>query len=242
MIIDACMFAGELSMWWFRHQILNPVVDHFVIAENSWTHQGQPRERVFYDECANVHPFLLNIQGDVANREIEIEHRNAIADCCAGFSDDDTVIFGDVDEIPSRESVRALSGMSLPRTCDLDFYYYRLNHLRPETCGLIISTVKQLREVRGEKLRNLRGTSPPIGVKPSGWHLSYFGGTEAIQKKLSTFCHDWFNKPEFMDKEWLEECQRTGKGLLKCGTQCLKATPKDFPQYFLDAAPKEWWL
>lgn len=235
MIIDSCIFAGEMEMLLFRKAILDPVVDHYVVVENAWTHQREPRLQTLSDS------HFFNYLFDNPT-EIEQKQRDAIAKCCWKFKDSDIIILSDIDEIPSRESVLAVKKQSLPRTCELDFYYYRLNHRRKEKCGLIISTVGHLRELGGNGLRDRRGTAPPIGVKPSGWHLSYFGGTEAIQKKLSSFCHAEFNKPEFTDKEWLEECQREGKGLLKCGTQCSPATPEDFPQYFLDAAPTDWWL
>lgn len=241
MIVDACIFAGEMDMLKFRMAILNPVVDCFVVVQNLWTHQNKPQKLVSLDQYPKVKSFYLNLRGD-GYREIEIQQRDLIKDCCDQFREDDLLILSDMDEIPSRESVRTMKELSMPRTCELDFYYYRLNWRRPEKCSLIMSTIKHLREVGGESLRGLRGTPPKIDVQPSGWHLSYFGGTEAIQKKLSTFCHSEFNKPEFMDKDWLEECQRTGKGLLKCGTQCLESTPKDFPKYFVDAAPKGWWL
>lgn len=235
MIIDACIFAGEMEMILFRKAILHPVVDAEIVVENAFTHQGKPREQYLFDS----HYFTFLSDNPT---EIEQKQRDAIAKCCWEYDDRDIIILSDVDEIPSRESVLSVKKQSLPRTCELDFYYYRLNHLRREKCGLIISTVGQLRELGGNGLRDLRGTAPSIGVKPSGWHLSYFGGTEAIQTKLQSFCHAEFNRPEFLDKDWLEECQREGKGLLKCGTQCSKATPEDFPQYFLDAAPKGWWL
>ncbi len=241
MIIDACIFAGELDMLWFRIQMLSPVVDYFVIVENAWTHQGQPRERSFYDETTTIKSFYLDIHID-GPRATEIAHREAIVGCCQQFSDDDLVILSDIDEIPSREFVEVMSKVSEPSTCELDFYYYRLNWRRPEKCGLVMSTVKHLREAGGEAFRGLRGNTPYVLNKPSGWHLSYFGGTKAIQKKLQSFCHPEFNKPEFLDEAWLDKCQREGIALLKCGTPFTKATPADFPQYFLDAAPKEWWL
>lgn len=241
MIIDTCIFAGELEMLEFRMKILDPVVDHFVVVQNRWTHQGQPRELVKLNVSEKIHSWAFDIQGG-APREIEINHRNAIAIACLNFKDDDMVILSDVDEIPSRESVAMMREVEMPRDCPLDFYYYRLNWKRPEKCSLIMSTIKHLRQVGGEEFRSLRGSFPSIGTEPSGWHLSYFGGTEAIQKKLTSFCHPEFNRPEFLDKDWLEECQWEGKGLLKCGTKFLKSNPDDFPQYFLDAAPTDWWL
>ncbi len=221
----------------FRMAILEPVVDYFVVVESMWTHQGQPRERTLGDGAwfPQVRSFYINARSEPAQRE-------AIAYCAGEFNDDDLVILSDVDEIPSREAVSAMEYVDMPKTCNLDLHLYRLNWKRPENCSLIMSTIKQLRELGGEKLRGMRGVPPSIGVQPSGWHLSYFGGTEAIQKKLKSFCHPEFNKPEFLDEEWLDKCQNEGIALLKCGTPLEKSTATDFPQYFLDAAPKGWWL
>ncbi len=240
MIIDTCIFAGELEMLKFRMAILEPVVDVFVVVENRWTHQGEPRERTFWKprEWPKVISSFLDIKTDNP-QDTEARHRDAIADCCDVFNDDDLVIVSDCDEIPSRESVSAMEYVDLPTTCELDLYLYRLNWRRPEKCGLIMSTVKHLREIKGNALRSLRGSTPTCGT---GWHLSYFGGTEAIQKKLKSFCHPEFNKPEFLDEAWLDKCQKEGISLLKCGTPLEKAKPEDFPKYFLDAAPKGWWL
>ncbi len=218
----------------FRMAILEPVVDYFVVVESMWTHQGERRERVLSDGAFSpqMRSFYINIKS-------ESMHRDSIDFCCGEFNQDDLVILSDVDEIPSREAVSAMEYVDLPATCELDLYLYRLNWRRPEKCGLIMSTMKHLREIGGNALRGLRGSTPTIGT---GWHLSYFGGTEAIQKKLKSFCHAEFNTPEFLDEDWLDKCQKEGIALLKCGTPLEKATPKDFPQYFLDAAPKGWWL
>lgn len=241
MIIDTCIFAGELEMLRFRIAILSPVVDHFVVVESAWTHQGKPRQKAFFDSTDTIHSFYIDIYSDDPH-QIEAMQRDAIRECCSQFNDDDLVILSDVDEIPSRESVEVMRTTEMPRDCELDFFYYRLNWMRPEKCSLILSTIKHLREVGGQQLRALRGSYPSIGVKPSGWHLSYFGGTKAIQQKLSTFVHSEFNKPEFTNEEWLEECQREGIALLKCGTPFTKVGRDHFPQYFVDAAPKGWWL
>lgn len=241
MIVDTFIYNGEAEMLEFRIKILSPVVDYFIVVENAWTHQGQPRERCLTTPTPKVKSFFLDIHADTPYGT-EWQNRNAIANCCSEFNDDDLVILSDVDEIPSRESVSKMREKSLPRTCNLEFYYYRLNHRRPETCGLMMTTIAHLREIGGGNLRDLRGNTPIMDAQPSGWHLSYFGGTKAIQKKLSSFCHTEFNKPEFLDDAWLEKCQKEGIALLKCGTQFERVTPDHFPQYFLDAAPKGWWL
>lgn len=239
MIIDTCIFSGEIEMLEFRMAILGPVVDHFIVVENTYTHQGEKRECSIIEPTNRVTTVLTDFYSNDP-RSIETSQRDSIKDACSRFDDSDIVILSDVDEIPSRESVIEAQGVLLPRTCDLDFFYYRLNYLRPENCSLMISTVGHLRKIGGQLLRDLRGSIRSL--KNKGWHLSYFGGTTAIQKKLRTFCHSEFNTPEFLDEHWLEECQREGKALLKCGTTFSRVGKGFFPDYLIEAAPKYWWL
>jgi len=241
MIIDACTYFGEKEMLDFRMAILDPVVDCFIVVENAWTFQGRPREQALKAPPPKVKAFYRNFRSDDA-MEVEWMQRLSITEACAEFDDKDLLIMADVDEIPSREQVEAIKTGPLPRNCPLDMFYYRLNHKRPELCGVAGSTIGDLRRKGVKALFRSSLDGAVEGVSQKGWHLSYFGGTEAIKTKLQSFGHAQFNKPEFLDNDWLEECQRDGKGLLKCGTVFSRVGRDFFPDYFLAAAPKGWWL
>lgn len=236
MVIDAFLCAGEIEMLKFRMKILDPVVDQFIAVQGITTHQGELRALSF-----TKHEKLINHatdSGDGSTIERENRQREGVLEATFSFDHEDMIILGDVDEIPSREAVEEMRENPFSRCCVLDFFYYRLRHLRPERCSITCTNLGLVRETGVEMLRRKRGSFP--FTKSNGWHLSYFGGTEAIKKKLRSFCHAEFNQPEFLDDEWLEQCQENGHGLLKCGTICAKTDPSFFPQYFLDAAPKEW--
>lgn len=243
MIIDSFIFNGELEMLEFRMRILSPLVDKFVVIEDCKTIQGDAKEWMLKNTTLpKVVPYLTDIPMDGSERAVENGMRDATSDACSSFSDEDILIIGDVDEIPSREAIEEVIEQRepLPRACQLHFFHQKLNHLRPELCSIVIATVGHLRLIGGERLSRHFRNEPY--TKHTGWHLCWFGGVEQIQKKLKSFGHWQFNSPEFLDEAWITKCEKEGIGILKCNTKFKRVEKDFFPQYFLDAAPKEWWL
>ena len=50
-------------------------------------------------------------------------------------------------------------------------------------------------------------------IDDGGWHFSYMGGVQRVIKKLESFAHSEYNKPEFKDPGKIENAIREGKDI-----------------------------
>lgn len=145
-----------------------------------------------------------------ATRRREMFQRNAIVTAimeqCPYVSDDDIILLSDCDEIPNPEVVKALRENGIPDGHAVIFRqrlcYYNLN-----TSGGYV-----WQGTRAVTWRDMRALSPHIvryGIGqpdqhypryltayPGGWHLSYFGGPDAVRTKLTSFLHQELVNPE----------------------------------------------
>jgi beta-1,4-mannosyl-glycoprotein beta-1,4-N-acetylglucosaminyltransferase len=263
MLVDAVIFYDEHEMLEFRLKLLYAYVDKFVIVEGDKTHSGLDKP-FFYEQNSSRYSwaadkihylktyFDLDQLGftkssDRAYRNscwrLENAQRTAIVDACAKFADSDLLVFGDVDEIPSLEALcwAKKNIRQLPVVCRQYFFWYNLCHLRQESWyGTIFSSLGNVRDSGIQTLRNQRNTLTSR-ISDGGWHLSYFGGTQAIIRKLQAFAHQELNKPEFMDPEYIGHCRLSGQDLFDRGIQVSKVTSDFFPPYFKKAVPAHWW-
>lgn len=192
------MFYNEIDMLELRMNILDPVVDHFVVCEAAETHSGQPKPYNFAAQQARFDRFrhkIVYVQVDDltgAGRnswERERYHRARIADGLFDAQPDDWVIVGDCDEIPDPECVGYLK--DLPPEADvikfeLAMYYYDLHHRVQQ--GWAIGAMRHRRESDPNKIRTC--VHQPWDVyEPAGWHFSYFGGPAQVVQKVDAFMH-----------------------------------------------------
>lgn len=121
MTYDCFTFFNELDLLEIRLNILNEVVDRFVIAEATRTHRGQPKELLFEKHRARFAAFADKItyivvddllpEEDVAKDSFNLpwvnenRQRNALARGLADAKGDDVILVSDLDEIPRPEKV-----------------------------------------------------------------------------------------------------------------------------------------
>jgi beta-1,4-mannosyl-glycoprotein beta-1,4-N-acetylglucosaminyltransferase len=199
-IYDTTIFFNEVEMLELRLNILDPVVDYFVIVEAAETHSGQPKP---YNFLANQERFdrwlhkiiyvqIDDLTGDGRNSwQREAYHRARIADGLTEARPQDWIIVSDVDEIAHPAMVATLK--DVPRECqavklELDFYYYDFNHRVRE--GWAIGAYRWGREQDPNKIRTCASGKPvDFALRDSGWHFSWFNGTQAILDKHAAFMH-----------------------------------------------------
>lgn len=192
------MFYAETDMLDLRLNILNDVVDYFVICEAAETHSGQPKPYNFLaalDRFECFLPKLIYIQvpdltGPGRNSwERERYHRARIADGLTEARPQDWIIVSDVDEIAHPAVVATLP--VVPRECqvvklELDFYYYSFNHRVRQ--GWAIGASRWGAEKDPNKIRTC-ASGKPIELRDAGWHLSYFTTPEGVIDKVNAFMH-----------------------------------------------------
>ncbi len=236
-IFDCFTFFNELDLLEFRLKLLDPYIDHFVLAESNLTHSGTAKPYYFEENKKRFEPWLHKIvqlpvkqtaDGLVFNKEIsynpqssawklENGHRNALSGYNSSIADEDLVLLSDLDEIPDPVLLKNLKPGSSPVALSMLFHYYFLNcqHAGNERWwkGTIASTGKQFKETRPQELRDKRNDLPSI--KKAGWHFSYLGGLEKIKLKIRSFAHTEFNKEEFLSDENIWKAMEEGKDIFK---------------------------
>ncbi len=139
--------------------------------------------------------------------------RNAIVMGLDDAPDDAIIAISDIDEFPHKEHYRACQKLDaadrakfypvaydcLPvTTCNQDFYYYDLHTLNARKWpGTRITNVFSVKKWTPEWVRQTNDSAIN-----SGWHFSYFGGTDAIQEKIKAIAEGmWLDRPDVTDKD-----------------------------------------
>jgi len=235
-VVDTFIFADELDVLECRLRTLGEVVDWFVLVESETTFTGDPKplhyeaNRERYAEWSDR---IVHVVADLpsspnpwvrerAQRESIIEGLRALP-----LSFDDTVVVSDVDEI-WRPSI-VVTDLPRPFTViQQSMYVYDFGWRHPDPWfGPVVVHVEDLPPTEYgtfEIIRSCRLHERPPRVGNGGWHLSYFGGDEAMRRKQSSFSHT-----EFADVD-LPGCRNDG--LHVDGTQLERVTDlTDLPSW-----------
>lgn len=137
MIYDCFTFFNELDVLELRLNILDEVIDKFVLVEATRTHSNHEKPLYFRDNMGRYEKFLDKIVHVIVDTYPEYNNswtyenyqRNCIINGLTDCSDDDIILLSDCDEIPRPETVekyKEYTGV----TCLLqDMYFYFLNYL-----------------------------------------------------------------------------------------------------------------
>ncbi len=121
----------------------------------------------------------------------EITHRDS---AILGFFNlalpNDYILLSDLDEIPNPLAIEKIikKSISKPHYFKMNWYLYWINNkVSQDWYGTVLFKFKEL---KGSSLDNFRFASsnssevPGTIIDNGGWHFSYIGGSDAIQKKL----------------------------------------------------------
>ena len=224
-IIDCFIFYNEFNMISYRLNVLNDIVDFFVIVESTHTFSGREK-KIYSDELTElfdkfkdkiVHiivddmPFKFpNINFNKKEQwKNEIHQRNCIKRGLDKLNifDEDFIIIADVDEIPDSRTLKLIKNNTIPvfvNTLEMDFYYYNLNSKNMNKWHSVKIVLYRLFKEKNFSCEDYRGLKCPI-IKNGGWHLSYFGDKYFIKNKIENFSHQEFNNDQFTNLNKIEE-------------------------------------
>jgi beta-1,4-mannosyl-glycoprotein beta-1,4-N-acetylglucosaminyltransferase len=234
MIYDCFIIRDELDLLELRLQILDKVVDKFVICEANKTHTNKLKPYFFIENVSRFEKWMdkiiyLPIELDdtgldfsvkditynpvTAAWQFEYQQRNALIYGLENINDDDIILMGDLDEIPNPKDI---SNIIQPSIFIMDFFYYFVNNKSVgyrdnQWLGTIAIKGIYLKQFPNiQNLRDIRNTFAPI---KSGWHISYLGGKEMIKTKIQTISHTENDREEYYSDENIELCLHTGKDI-----------------------------
>lgn len=193
----------------------------------------------------------------------ENRQRNALKRGLATARQQDIVLLSDLDEIPRPDAVARLEDLLQGETkgvrFEMAFYYYFLNFKnysspvwRQGTFAARCSVFEDAHymaqptayrcmpesENQGATMQRLRSMPNECAtcLLDAGWHFSYLGGIEAIEKKLKSFSHSEYSS---IPRSVLEECIRRGRDPFGRGERYF-ADPIDetFPKYIRENQEK----
>lgn len=207
MVYDCIPFFNELDILKLRLNILNPVVDKFIIEEATVTFSGEPKELCFEKNKALFKEFLPKIEYivvddspmDVTTHLRDKFQKNALARGLSEASEEDVIILSDVDEIPNPDALRKII-----TEFDKDKIYHFAQRMfycflnMEEVSGSLLSITGEFPKVErkmwlgtkvfGKKsipangiieLREAPTTAPnAVRVADGGWHFGYMGSRQ----------------------------------------------------------------
>ncbi len=228
MVYDCFQFFNELDILKIRLNVLSPVVDKFVISEATETFSGLPKP-LYYEEnkelFAEFQDKIIHVvvedtpKGDTHYRDTF--QKNAVTRGLKGCTDEDIIIFSDLDEIPNPDKIREIlqnfQKDKIYHFAQRLFYCY-LN--MEEVSGSLLSYAGEFEGVAHKKwigtkllsyqllreqnlllgeLRFPERKQIGIRVEDGGWHFGYMGGhgqkdiRKRVQEKVISAAHQEYN-------------------------------------------------
>jgi beta-1,4-mannosyl-glycoprotein beta-1,4-N-acetylglucosaminyltransferase len=232
-LIDCFIFYNEIDMLTYRLNILDNIVDHFIIVESTHTFSGKEKKLFFNENKHLFKKFLEKIVHVIIddmpykypninyknNEQWKNEHyqRNCISKGLSHINlhKNDVIIISDLDEIPDPTTLEKIKNDKIIVECnslEMDFYYYNLNTKIYDKWYLSkILSYKKYEELI-MTVQDIRHYNCPI-IQKAGWHLSYFGNSNFIKNKIEMFSHQEYNHENFIDIKKIEERVKNGKDL-----------------------------
>lgn len=195
MIYDCFMYAGEEDMLEIRLNILDNEVDYFVLCESAMTFSGKPKP-LFYlknkirfkkwkDKIIRAEPPIKETRNSFEQAAYQKDYiREALTQC--GVSHEDTVYYGDVDEVWKPQQQEG-------KLRQLAYSYYLNNRSSEDWQGTNVfkyKNIKDLNEIRADH---------SVLLEDGGWHFTNLGGYDALIKKIESYDHQEVNIPWVKD-------------------------------------------
>lgn len=220
--IDCFSFNGEFDVLELRLNILNDVVDEFIICEGDETTAGTPKVRYFESQKERYAKWLPKIKYHIfspysdplmrtfaANylpipQEQHWWHREFIQKESMRYAmthlrDEDRVFVGDVDEIWDPTLIYPPGRSELIQTV---FTYWLDNKSTEYWTG---TSVMNYGDIRQNTLDNLRAYDESRKAMwapkmKAGWHFTNIGGAEFVKRKIRSYAHQEFNNETFLNQ------------------------------------------
>lgn len=265
MVYDCFQFFNELDILKIRLNVLNDIVDRFVISEATETFSGikkplyyEENKEMFAEFADKIIHVVVEDTPEGGTHERDTFQKNAVTRGLAGCTDDDVIIFSDLDEIPNPDKIREILGNfredRIYHFAQRLFYCYLnmeevsgnlLSYAgefegveRKKWIGTKMLSYKLLREqnlLLGE-LRFPERKEIGIRVDDGGWHFGYMGGhgekdiRKRVQEKVVSAAHQEYNSRHVLSQ--VTDQIKDGKDIFGRNAQFVRCEiDETFPKY-----------
>ena len=216
-IFDCITFFDENFLTNLRFEILNEVVDYFIICESKYDHKGEPKPLNFFLNNKRfkdkVRHLIIEEQfPDLTNGWMaESYQREKILNALYDANPEDYILFSDSDEIPNPKILKNFSLKNKYGIFLQNFYFYKINIFNKYetpwggTRACKKKFLKNFTHLRKKILK--KNISKPFWkfnveknielINNGGWHFNNLYNIEIISKKIKTFPHTEFNLDEY---------------------------------------------
>ena len=230
-VIDVFPFFNELDILEIRLNLLDPYVDCFIISEATKTFSGLEKPLYFEENKERFskfsHKIIHNIVEDTTSADLHPYQRDVFQKdnikkvILENTSDDDVIIWSDVDEVPNPEAIKELKTYFQQNTI---FHFAQENCMgylnlvevggiiramtpdwdygdRPRWMGTKMFGKSILEKYTLSELRSKQESEKNYRIFPGGWHWSYVGSEglsveERVLKKIECAAHSELNNEQ----------------------------------------------
>jgi len=267
-LIDCCMYFDEDMMFDLRLNILNEVVDKFVIAEATRDHSGKEKKLNFdfkkFSKFKNKINYLIiddlpiNVKSKKknwdANHWRDQYQRNSLIKGFQNYDDNDLIMISDIDEIPDPEKIYEFNVENKYACFMQKNFQSKLNLLNITDNYWMGTKICQKKYLKSPQwLRNIKTKKRPFWkfYKPKepqlildgGWHFSFLKKPKDIATKIKAYSHQEFNREDFVNEEKIARRITNKQDLFNRNIQYKKIEiDGSFPKYISDNKNvlKEW--
>lgn len=235
MVYDCFQFFNELDMLKIRLNVMSPIVDKFVISEATETFSGlkkplyyEENKEMFAEFADKIIHVVVDDTPEGYTHDRDTFQKNAVTRGLANCTDEDIIIFSDLDEIPNPEKIKEIlkdfQEDKIYHFAQRLFYCY-LN--MEEVSGNLLSYAGEFEGVERKKwigtkmcsYKLLREQNLQLGelrfperkeigirVEDGGWHFGYMGGhgekdiKKRVQEKVISAAHQEYNSKHVLNQ------------------------------------------
>ena len=253
-IFDCLTFFDENFLVNSRFEILNDVVDYFVIVESKYDHQGKKKDINFKLQNEKFRNKVRYIIHDDKNLkftkgwEAEKSQREKLLSGLTDAENDDIILFSDSDEIPNPKLLKNFTLKKKFAIFMQKFFVYKLNifneHESPweGTRACKKRDLETFTHLRKKILK--KNLKKPFWkfyleknieiIDDGGWHFNNLYTIEKISQKIKSSPHQEFNNKEFYDENVIKNNISKLKDLYGRNHHYKKvAIDHTYPSFFL---------
>ena len=259
-VIDCFIYFDEDLLLDLRLNLLNSIVDKFVIVESKITHSGKNKDLQFdiskFEKFKNKISYHalenMNVDENIKLKKnwskfhlVDQSIRNSIANFISFASEDDWIIISDLDEIPNPEVITKFDKKRKYGFFEQGLYNYKFNLkniTEPFWYGSRICVKKHLKSpqwLRNFKIKKNQNLIKKLFynfqiLKNGGWHFNSIKSPKDLIRKFKSFAHSEMINNQMLNIDFIENKISNYEHILNDKVILNKVDlDSSFPEYLL---------